>query len=242
MGKLKSTFKNMFLSLFTICVVVAVLLAQVNKITAKPIAEAEAKKLENAIREVVPPFDNNPVAEAYKIPAGQGDSLTLYPAKRGDKWVGFAINSYSNNGFGGKIQLIIGFDTENRIVNYSVLSHAETPGLGAKMVDWFKDTSKPNQCIIGRDLSQEKLAVSKDGGNVDAITASTITSRAFLEAVNKAYAAYANTISGDATSGATTDGKETSSRATIENDEDITPNTTINENNNKTTGGENHAQ
>jgi electron transport complex protein RnfG len=87
MAKLKSTFKNMFLSLFTICFVVAVLLAQVNKITAKPIAEAKAKKLENAIREVVPPFDNNPVAEAYKIPDGAGDSLTVYPAKKGDELV-----------------------------------------------------------------------------------------------------------------------------------------------------------
>lgn len=86
MAKLKSTFKNMFLSLFTICFVVAVLLAQVNKITAKPIAEAKAKKLENAIREVVPPFDNNPVAEAYKIPDGAGDSLTVYPAKKEMNW------------------------------------------------------------------------------------------------------------------------------------------------------------
>jgi len=241
MAKLKSTFKNMFLSLFTICFVVAVLLAQVNKITAKPIAEAKAKKLENAIREVVPPFDNNPVAEAYKIPDGAGDSLTVYPAKKGDELVSFAITGYSNNAFGGTIQIIVGFDTNNRIVNYSVLSHAETPGLGAKVVQWFKDTSNPNRCIIGRDLSKEKLSVSKDGGNIDAITASTITSRAFLEAVNKAYAAYTNTIAGDATSGATTDGEDATSGATTENDEDIASDTTINENN-KTTGGENHAQ
>ncbi|HOV70666.1 MAG TPA: RnfABCDGE type electron transport complex subunit G [Dysgonamonadaceae bacterium] len=230
MAKLKSTFKNMFLSLFTICFVVAVLLAQVNKITAKPIAEAKAKKLENAIREVVPPFDNDPVAEAYKIPDGAGDSLTVYPAKKGDEWVGFAVTSYSNNAFGGNIQIIVGFDKDNRIVNYSVLSHAETPGLGAKVVQWFKDTSKPGQCIIGRDLSKEKLSVTKDGGNVDAITASTITSRAFLEAVNKAYAAYANALAGDAASG-----------ATAATDKSIDSNTTINKND-KTTGGEDHAQ
>jgi electron transport complex protein RnfG len=241
MAKLESTFKNMFLSLFTICLVVAVLLAQVNKITAKPIAEAKAKKLENAIREVVPPFDNNPVAEAYKIPDGAGDSLTVYPAKKGDELVGFAITSYSNNAFGGNIQIIVGFDTNNRIVNYSVLSHAETPGLGAKVVQWFKDPSKPNRCIIGRDLSKEKLSVSKDGGNVDAITASTITSRAFLEAVNKAYAAYTHTIAGDAASGATTAGEDAVSGATTENDEDIASDTMINENN-KTTGEENHAE
>ncbi len=231
----------MFLSLFTICLTVAVLLAQVNKITAKPIAEAKAKKLENAIREVVPPFDNDPVAEAYKIPDDAGDSLTVYPAKKGDELVGFAITSYSNNAFGGNIQIIVGFDTNNRIVNYSVLSHAETPGLGAKVVQWFKDTTKPGQCIIGRDLSKEKLSVSKDGGNVDAITASTITSRAFLEAVNKAYAAYNHTLAGDAASGATAAEGNAISGATIENDKDIASDATFNENN-KTTGGENHAQ
>jgi electron transport complex protein RnfG len=201
MAKLESNFKNMFLSLFTICLVVAALLAQVNKMTAKPIAEAKAMKLVNAIREVVPPFDNDPVAEAYKMPDGQGDSLTVYPAKKGDEIVGFAVNSSSNNGFGGNIQIIVGFDTENKIVNYSVLQHSETPGLGSKMTQWFKDTTKPNQSIIGRDLSSGPLKVSKDGGNVDAITASTITSRAFLEAVNKAYAVYKES---DADSGATT--------------------------------------
>lgn len=200
MAKLESNFKNMFLSLFTICLVVAALLAQANKMTAKPIAEAKAMKLVNAIREVVPPFDNDPVAEAYKMPDGQGDSLTVYPAKKGDEIVGFAINSSSNNGFGGNIQLMVGFDTENKIVNYSVLQHSETPGLGSKMTQWFKDTTKPNQSIIGRDLSTGQLKVSKDGGNVDAITASTITSRAFLEAVNKAYTVYKES---DADSGAT---------------------------------------
>lgn len=200
MAKLESNFKNMFLSLFTICLVVAALLAQANKMTAKPIAEAKAMKLVNAIREVVPPFDNDPVAEAYKMPDGQGDSLTVYPAKKGDEIVGFAVNSSSNNGFGGNIQIMVGFDTENKIVNYSVLQHSETPGLGSKMTQWFKDTTKPNQSIIGRDLSTGQLNVSKDGGNVDAITASTITSRAFLEAVNKAYAVYKES---NANSGAT---------------------------------------
>ncbi|MDO5665513.1 MAG: RnfABCDGE type electron transport complex subunit G [Bacteroidia bacterium] len=190
MAKLKSTFKNMFLSLFIISVVVAVLLAQVNKMTAKPIAAAKALKLENAIKEVVPEFDNNPVEEAYKMPAADGDSLLVYPAKKGDKVVGFAVNTYSNNGFSGNIQIMVGFDMEDKVVNYAVLSHAETPGLGSKMNEWFRDTTKPNQLVIGRNLSEGNLSVSKDGGQIDAITASTITSRAFLEAVNKAYVVY----------------------------------------------------
>lgn len=190
MAKLESSFKNMFLSLFIICLTAAALLAQVNQMTAKPIAEAKALKLQNAVKEVVPDFDNDPVAEAFKMPTADGDSLLIYPAKKGEEVVGFAINSYSNNGFSGNIQIMVGFDMQSKVMNYSVLSHAETPGLGSKMVDWFKDTTKPGQSILGRDLSQGDLQVSKDGGQIDAITASTITSRAFLEAVNRAYAVY----------------------------------------------------
>ena len=190
MAKLKSTFRNMFLSLLSISLVVALLLAQVHKLTEEPIAEAKAKKLENAIMEVVPEFDNNPIDEAYMMPVGEGDSLLVYPALNGGEIVGFAINSYSNNGFSGNIEIMVGLDTSNKGINYAVLSHAETPGLGSKMGEWFKDKSKPNQSVLGRDLSKGLLKVTNDGGDIDAITASTITSRAFLEAVNKAYAAY----------------------------------------------------
>ena len=205
MAKLESNFKNMFLSLFTICFVVAALLAQVNKMTAKPIAQANAMKLVNAISEVVPPFDNDPVAEAYKMPDGQGDSLLVYPAKKGGKIVGYAVNSNSEKGFGGDIQIMVGIDAEHKIVNYVVLKHSETPGLGSKMAQWFKDASHPNRSIIGRNLSKNELKVSKDGGDVDAITAATISSRAFLEAVNKAYhACYGN----DAQSGASKNEKK----------------------------------
>ena len=207
MGKLKSSYKNMLLSLFFICLLAAGLLAKVNEVTEAPIAEAKALKLEQAIKNVVPAFDNNPVAESYKVATDSGDSLLVYPAKRGDDIVGFAVNSYSNNGFSGNIQVMVGFDTENTIINYAVLSHAETPGLGSQMVDWFKPQvqefslieklfgfevkqSEANSSIIGKNPETTKFEVSNDGGDIDAISASTITSRAFLEAVRRAYAAY----------------------------------------------------
>ncbi len=192
----------MFLSLSVICLTVALLLAQVNKMTAEPIADARAMKLQNAISEVVPPFDNDPVAEAYLMPDGMGDSLLVYPARSGDELMGFALNSFSNNGFSGTIRIMVGFDMEHKIVNYAVLQHAETPGLGSKMTEWFRDITRPGQSVVGRDLSQGVLSVSKDGGEVDAITASTITSRAFMEAVNRAYTAYSGSRE-DALSGAT---------------------------------------
>ena len=207
MGKLTSSYKNMLVSLLLICLLAAGLLAKVNDMTEAPIADAKALKLEEAIKNVVPAFDNNPVAESYKVATDSGDSLLVYPAKRGDDIVGFAVNSYSNNGFSGNIQVMVGFDTENTIINYAVLSHAETPGLGSQMVDWFKPQvqefslieklfgfevkqSEANSSIIGKNPETTKFEVSNDGGDIDAISASTITSRAFLEAVRRAYAAY----------------------------------------------------
>ena len=203
MAKLKSTFKNMFLSLSIICLAVALLLAQVNKMTAKPIAEAKALKLQNAIGEVVSEFDNDPVAESYMIASEVGDSLLVYPATKDDEVVGFAISS-SANGFAGEIQIMVGFDMDDKVVNYEILQHAETPGLGSKMGDWFKDIESNSKSIIGRDMSLGALAVKNDGGDIDAITASTITSRAFLDAVNRAYSAYSGSKT-DSYSSATTD-------------------------------------
>ena len=189
MAKLKSSFKNMFLSLSLICLSVALLLAQVNKMTATPIAEAKAMKLKSAIGEVVPHFDNDPVEDVFLIPDEKGDSLLVYPATKSGELVGIAISN-SASGFAGEIQIMVGFDMENKIVSYEVLEHSETPGLGSKMNEWFKDAESDNKSIIGKNMSIGALTLKNDGGNIDGITASTITSRAFLDAINRAYIAY----------------------------------------------------
>lgn len=90
------------------------------------------------------------------------------------------------DGFGGTFRVMVGFDQEGNILGYEILEHQETPGLGSHMVEWFKNADKPGQNIIGRKAGN--LTVSKDGGDVDAITAATISSRAFLKAINQAYA------------------------------------------------------
>ena len=103
--------------------------------------------------------------------------------------IGAAVEA-SSNAFGGTLTVLVGFDPEGNIIDYSLLKHAETPGLGSKAADWFKKGAKGD--ITGMNPGEKPLTVSKDGGQVDAITASTITSRAFLLAVNNAYAAYKN--------------------------------------------------
>lgn len=199
MAKLKSTLPNMLLSLTIICLAAGAILAGVNQFTAAPIAASKAKALQEAIRKVVPEFDNNPTAEAYMAVTGEGDSLKIYPATLQGKFVGAAVESHTKDGFSGEIKVIVGFDETGKLYNYSVLKHAETPGLGSKMEEWFR-TDKNKQNVIGLQLAEGALKVTKDGGTVDAITAATISSRAFLHALNRAYSAYTGT---DGTSGAT---------------------------------------
>ncbi len=192
----------MVLVLTGVTVVATALLAYVNELTKEPIAQANAKALSDAIQIVVPGFDNNPAETPESIEL-DGVEYTIYKATKGGEFIGAAVQSASN-GFGGPLTVLVGFDKEGKIIDYSLLSHAETPGLGSKAADWFKKDNKGD--IIGMNPGENSLTVSKDGGQVDAITASTITSRAFLNAVNNAYRAYAagqgNPV--DAASGATT--------------------------------------
>lgn len=194
-----SNFKNMVLSLSLIAVFAAVTLATVYSLTKEPIELSKKAKLQNAISEVLPTHER--IVDAERVGLTNGDTLNVFKAyDKADKFVGAAVETFSRSGYSGDIRLMVGFDVKGNIVNYSVLEQKETPGLGTKIVDWFK-TEIRNQNIIGKNPSNNKLTVTKDGGEVDAITAATISSRAFLEAVQKAYNAYEGNT--DAASGAT---------------------------------------
>ena len=180
------------LLVLTIVTMVAVgLLAYVNELTKAPIAEANMKTLNAALKSVVPEFTNNPVNESdtiYSEKDGKKNiDFIVYPAKNGDKLVGTAVESKSL-GFSGEIKILVGFDANGKIYDYSLLAHSETPGLGSKADVWFKEGNRGS--IKGLNPGEKALTVKNDGGQIDAITASTITSRAFLRAVNQAYNAY----------------------------------------------------
>ena len=198
MKKLESSLMNMVLVLTGVTVIAGALLGYVIELTKGPIAEANAKALSDAIALVVPGFDNNPAdaPESFEL---NGATYKIYKATKGGEFIGAAVES-SANGFGGALNVLVGFDKEGNIIDYSLLSHAETPGLGSKAADWFKKGQKGD--ITGKNPGKGALTVKNDGGEVDAITASTITSRAFLNAVNNAYAAYSGQ-NVDGASGAT---------------------------------------
>lgn len=197
-GKKESTFINMVLVLFIVTLVASAALGGLYELTKEPIAAAKLAKKLKAIKAVVPEFDNNPSDEMYSVDMPSGDKLEFYPARKGNELVGTAVKTYTTNGFSGYIWIMVGFKPDGSINNYSVLEHKETPGLGTKMEPWFKtiDPTKSKCSILGKNPGTANLTVSKDGGDVDAITAATISSRAFLEAVQTAYNEYSKQMEG----------------------------------------------
>ena len=190
MKKLESSLTNMVLVLTLVAVIMGGVLAYVNHLTEGPIAEQKEKALADGIKAVMV-CDDLKVAKTDVVKQndakGKEMTFTVYQIQdaQGND-LGAAVES-TTMGFGGDLKVLVGFDTKGTILGYTLLEHAETPGLGAKADKWFQKGQKGD--IIGKNPA-EPLTVSKDGGQVDAITASTITSRAFLLAVNNAYKAY----------------------------------------------------
>ena len=202
MEKLKSSITNMALVLTGVAVITGGILAYVNNLTSGPIAQQKEKALADGIKAVMGGGELS-VAKTDTVRQNdeKGKEMTyiIYQTQDSQKKdLGAAVES-TTQGFGGDLKILVGFDPEGKILGYTLLEHAETPGLGAKADQWFQKGAKGD--IIGKN-PKEQLVVSKDGGQVDAITASTITSRAFLLAVNNAYKAYKATPV-DGLSGAT---------------------------------------
>ncbi len=204
--KLESTLLNMAVVLTGVAVVMGGILAFVNHLTEGPIAQQKEKALADGIKAVI--VSNDIVVaktDTVRQTDAKGKELTYIIYQTNDaegRYLGAAVES-TTGGFGGDLKVLVGFAPDGKILGYTLLEHAETPGLGAKADKWFQRGAKGD--IIGKTPA-EPLTVKKDGGQVDAITASTITSRAFLLAVNNAYNAYkanGSTPATDGESGAT---------------------------------------
>jgi len=182
----KSNFKNMVLCLFFVCLVCSAILGVVYAMTKDPISKTEAAKTTKSIALVVPHFDAEPVADTVSF---NGADVVYYTTVNGGKPSGYAIES-ETSGFGGVLKLMVGITPDGKVYNTSVLKCNETPGLGAKCTT---DESFISQ-FKGFDPSVKKLVVKKDGGDVDAITASTITSRAYALAIKNAVDFFAQNL------------------------------------------------
>lgn len=179
MKKLASTWYNMAIVLTLIAIIAGAALAYVNSITKDTIAQIKAENEAAAVKAVLKQNDVK-IVETKEV-----NGMTVQLAENG----GVAVKAVdpNNASFGGDLTIMVGFDNEGKILGYSVLETKETPGLGAKAAEWFQEGGKGQ--IIGMNPGVNNLTVKKDGGDVDAITASTITSRSFLSAIRAAHAA-----------------------------------------------------
>lgn len=187
MAKTESTFLNMVLALFLVTLVTSTALGFIYELTKGPIKQAKLNKQNAAIKAVLPEYANKPFEERFRvaIPEEAGDSLEFYPGKNAnEELVGMAVKTFTNEGFSGLIRIMVGFEPDGTIHNISVLEHKETPGLGDKMEKAKHDWSLQ---FNGLNPATDDINVTKDGGQVDAITAATITSRAFVDAVERAH-------------------------------------------------------
>lgn len=181
MAKKESSFKNMVITLFVVTLIAAFALSAVYNVTKEPIALAKKAKAEAAVKAVIPEFDT---LFTFKVMAADGtDSLIFNKGYKDDQLVGTAIETFTNIGYDPtQIRIVVGFSPEGNIINTSVVQHKETPGLGTKM-----SSEKFKAQFQNKNPETFLLKVKKDGGNVDAITAATITSRAFCDALNRAH-------------------------------------------------------
>jgi electron transport complex protein RnfG len=166
-----------------ICIVSAIALAQIYGLTKGPIAHQKRLEVLRAIKTVLPPYDNEPDRDLAKLVMGvdkRGEEKEglFYRGRKGGRLVGVAFKATSREGYGGDIEVMVGVLPNGMINGVEVLSHLETPGLGAKIMEAkFKDRFKK------RNLSNTKWAVKKDAGDIDGITGATISSRAVIKAV-----------------------------------------------------------
>ena len=193
--KAESTLVNMLLSLTLIALVASLALALVNNATKGPIEKVNKEKIAQAVAKVLPEYDNYTV-DTVMVDTKKGrEPMVRYTAVDAEgNLVGKALESWDDNGFGGRLSAMVGFDADGNISGYEILASAETPGLGAKADKWFQKDGKGN--VIGMNPSTDNITVKKDGGVVDAITGSTITSRAYCRMIATAYSAF-NTEKGE---------------------------------------------
>lgn len=182
MKPLKSSLFNMITAMLAVSICSATAIGYVYQLTEKPIAVSKKQKTLNAIKEMVGNFDNNPFEEKTLLSDGQTE---LYPARQNGIITAVAIKTHSKNGFGGKIELIVGISIDGTLNGYKIIEQNETPGLGSKITE-----NKFKNQFYGLDAHNSNLGLSKDGGEIDAITGATISSRAVVEAVKKAMEAY----------------------------------------------------
>lgn len=217
---MKSTLFNMTAVLFGITLISSAGVGVVNMITVEPIAAAKQAATTAALTEVLPTFDETTTEELTidEMP------IVVYTATKGGAVAGYAVQTMTKQGFSGVVRLMVGFTPDGEVVNVNVLEQAETPGLGTKMTEEGNPLlmSIKGQRLEEKQLVDGRLAVRKDGGDVDALTAATISSRAYVDAVNRAWMAYRSVAKGETPTDVASGASQTAQPAAAPADTEVT--------------------
>jgi electron transport complex protein RnfG len=181
---------KLIVALTIISSIAAATLAMVYDTTKGPIAEQKRLKMIRSLKGVLPQFDNEIDRDTTEIilgkdKRGNDKKVTFFNARSGGSLVGAAFKVTAPDGYKGDIDIMMGVSPDKKITGIEILGHLETPGLGDKIVEkWWKDEFK------GKSLEASKIAVKKDGGEIDQFTGATISPRAVADAVRKGLELY----------------------------------------------------
>jgi len=160
-----------------IAIISGIMLSGTFTSTEEDILAAKEAYKQEGLRKVMP-FMKDTYEE--KSVSFKNKDTIIYTIQDAGVFKGAALRLVTNQGYSGRIVFLLGLDAESKITGLFVLEHAETPGLGAKSTSekWWGQ-------FVGKSKPEYKFKVKKDGGDIDAITASTITSRAITNAVDE---------------------------------------------------------
>ena len=175
---------KMVVVLFVICSTSGVVLSYVNEATEEPREYSYIKFVqEPSMKAVLSDYDNDPIKERIKLAVGEDEEgnpveVVVFPAKKDGKTEAIAYSA-SAKGYHDLIEVMIGVDPDGTLTGISIMTHTETPGLGARIVEpEFTDQ------FAGLDLDTTKLAA--DGGKVDTLSGATFSTVGVIAAVSAA--------------------------------------------------------
>lgn len=180
--KKEASLIKLVVVLTSIALVAGLALTGVYALAKGPIELSQRQKKEKALNDVLPGFEGTITDTVVNY---EGEDILVHKAINKDGTLfGAGVETFTKKAFAGRFDLMVGFDADGVILNTEVIKAGETPGLGDKINKSKSDFAKQ---FNNQDPAQYKLQVTKDGGDVDAITAATISSRAYCDAVQRAY-------------------------------------------------------
>jgi electron transport complex protein RnfG len=168
------------------CLGFGLILAATNSVTEKDIAARALEDRQNSLSQVIPEgiHDNNLATDTITMQDTEGREITVYRATKAGQVTGVAYEIFGT-GYAGQIKLMLGVDTQGKVLGVRVLAHKETPGLGDKIdvkkTDWI---TRFTGLYLG-DPPVDKWKVKKDGGQFDQFAGATITPRGVVKAIRE---------------------------------------------------------